>query len=118
MPSVTLKRFEVPDNVLRFPRGRFDLVDIGSLTIGRATHDPGYKWSVDNAPLVGTSRCFLEHVGLVLQGRARTAFDDGRTWELTPGTLFHVPPEPHDLWVVGDEPYVTVHFLGEGYYSK
>ena len=72
MPSVTLKRFEVAEKVLRFPRGRFELVDVAGLTIGRATHEPGYKWSVDNAPLVGTSRCHLEHVGLVLQGRATT----------------------------------------------
>jgi hypothetical protein len=118
MPSVTLRRFDVPDKVLRFPKGRFELVDLAGLTIGRATHEPGYKWSVDNAPIVGTSRCHLEHLGLVLQGRATTAFDDGRAWELTPGTLFHIPPEPHDLWEVGNEPYVTVHFLGDGYYSK
>jgi len=118
MRNVTLKRFEAPDKILPFPRGRFELIDIGGLTIGRATHEPGYKWSVDNAPRVGTSRCHLEHVGFVLQGRATTAFDDGRGWELTPGTLFHVPAEPHDLWVVGDEPYVTLHFLGGGYYSK
>src|SRR5437867_5828596 len=111
MTNVTLKRFEVPDEVRRFPRGRLDLVAVGGLMIGRATHEPGYKWSVDTAPSVGTSRCHLEHVGLVLQGRATTAFDDGRAWELTPGTLFHVPPEPHDLWVVGGEPYVSLHFL-------
>jgi len=118
MPSVTLKRFEVPDNILRFPRGRFELVDIGGVTIARATHEPGYKWSVDSAPVVGTARCHLEHVGLVLQGQATTSFEDGRAWDLTTGTLFHIPPEPHDLWVVGDQPYVTVHFLGDGYYSK
>jgi hypothetical protein len=118
MPNVTLKHFEAPDKVLRFPRGRFELVDIGGLTIGRAMHEPGYRWSVDNGPRVGTSRCHLEHIGLVLQGRATTAFDDGRAWELSAGMLFHVPPEPHDLWVVGSEPYVTLHFLGEGYYSK
>lgn len=118
MPNVTLKRFDVSDEVRRFPRGRFELVAVGNLLIGRATHEPGYRWSVDMAPSVGTSRCYLEHIGLVLQGRAKTAFDDGRTWELTPGTLFHIPPEPHDLWVVGDEPYVTLHFIGDGYYSK
>src|SRR5262249_54417749 len=118
MFNVTLKRFEVPDKVLHFPKGRFEIFDFGGPTIGRAIHEPGYKWSVDNAPIVGTSRSHLEHLGLVLQGRATTAFDDGRAWELTPGTLFHIPPEPHDLWVVGSEPYVTVHFLGEGYYSK
>jgi len=31
------------------------------------------------------------------------------------GDVFHVPPG-HDSWVVGDEPYVSFHFLGaEGY---
>ena len=114
MLNVTLKRFDVPDEVRRFPRGRFELVDVGGLTIGRATHEPGYRWSVDMAPAVGTLRCHLEHIGLVLQGRATTAFDDGRAWELTPGTLFHVPPEPHDLWVIGDEPYVTLQFSVTG----
>src|SRR5881397_1340406 len=88
MPNVTLKRFEVPDEVRRFPRGRLDLVAVGDLMIGRATHEPGYKWSVDTAPSVGTSRCHLEHVGLVLQGRATTAFDDGHAWEVSPTCLY------------------------------
>jgi len=30
----------------------------------------------------------------------------------TPGSLFHIPAEPHDSWVVGDAPYVSLHFLG------
>jgi hypothetical protein len=118
MPDVILKRFETPDEVRRFSRGRFELVRIGGLTIGRATYEPGWKWSVDVSPSAGTSRCHVEHVGLVLQGRATAAFDDGRVWELTPGTLFHVPPEPHDSWVVGNEPYVSLHFVGAGHYAK
>jgi quercetin dioxygenase-like cupin family protein len=57
-------------------------------------------------------------VGLVLQGRAVVAFDDGRIRELAPGSLFHVPAEPHDSWVLGDEPYVSLHFLGASHYAK
>ena len=35
------------------------------------------------------------------------------------GTLFYIPPTPHDSWVVGDEPYVSLHFLGaEDYADK
>jgi hypothetical protein len=116
--DVVLKRFETPDEVRRFPRGRFELVTIGGLTIGRATYEPGWKWSVDVAPSAGTPLCPVEHVGLVLQGRATAAFEDGRVWELTPGTLFHIPAEPHDSWVIGDEPYVSLHFLGAGKYAK
>lgn len=115
--DVILKRFERPDEVRQFTRGRFELVTIGGLTIGRATYQPGWRWSVDVGPSVGARRCQVEHVGLVLQGRATAAFDDGRVWELTPGTLFHIPPEAHDSWVLGEEPYVSLHFVGAGHYA-
>src|SRR5207249_3923137 len=104
MPNVTLKRFEVPDEVRRFPRGRLDLVAVGGLMIGPATHEPGYKWSVDTAPSIGTARCHLEHVGLVLQGRATTAFDDGRAGEVAAGSLFQGRAQPHDPGVSGVAP--------------
>jgi uncharacterized cupin superfamily protein len=58
----------------------------------------------------------VEHVGLVLEGAAVAAMDDGRVFELKAGTLFYVPGDPHDSWVVGDQRYVSLHFLGaEGY---
>jgi len=116
--DVVLKRFEAPDEVRRFTRGRFELVTIRGMTIGRATYEPGWKWSVDVGPTVGATRCRVEHLGLVLQGRAVAAFDDGRIWELTAGSLFHIPAEPHDSWVIGDEPYVSLHFLGASHYAK
>lgn len=31
--------------------------------------------------------------------------------------IFHVPSHPHDSWVVGNEPYVSLHFLGAGKYA-
>ena len=34
------------------------------------------------------------------------------------GDLFYAPPEPHDSWVVGDEPYVSLHFMGASSYAK
>ena len=43
---------------------------------------------------------------------------DDEIIELAPGTLFYIPPKPHDSWVVGDEPYVSLHFLGADNYSK
>jgi uncharacterized RmlC-like cupin family protein len=45
------------------------------------------------------------------------AFAD-RVLEMRPGDLFYVPPEPHDSWVVGDQPYVSLHFLGADHYAK
>jgi hypothetical protein len=29
-----------------------------------------------------------------------------------------VPPVPHDSWVVGDDPYVSLHFLGADRYAR
>ena len=118
MIDVILKRFEEPDDVTRFDKGVFETVDIGGMTIGRATYQPGWKWSESIGPGVGERFCSVEHVGMVLSGCATAAFSDGRVREMTPGDVFYIPPEPHDSWVVGDVPYVSLHFLGAGKYAK
>ena len=118
MLDVVLKRFENPDEVTHFDKGRFEVVEVGGLTIGRATYAPGWKWSVDVGAELGQALCPVEHVGLVVSGTATAAFGDGRIYELTPGTLFHIPADPHDSWVVGDEPYVSLHFVGAEKYAR
>lgn len=121
MPSslgVVLKRFETPDEIREFEKGRLELVTIAGQTLGRATYQPGWKWSLHVGPATGKRRCEVEHLGIVLAGRATAAFDDGRVFDLTAGTVFYIPPEPHDSWVVGDEPYVSLHLLGATHYAK
>jgi hypothetical protein len=115
---VILKRFEEPDEVREMSRGRFEIVRLGGLTIGRATYESGWKWSVDVGPTVGAKLCEVEHVGLVLAGTATAAFENGRIVELREGDLFHIPAIPHDSWVVGNDPYVSLHFLGADRYAK
>jgi hypothetical protein len=115
--DVILKRFAQPDEVRKMTRGRFELVRIGGMTIGRATYDPGWKWSEHVGPTLGQTRCNVEHVGLVLSGAATAAFEDGRVVELRTGDLFYIPPVPHDSWVLGDVPYVSLHFLGAEHYA-
>jgi quercetin dioxygenase-like cupin family protein len=115
--DVILKRFEQPDEIREMVKGRFELVHIGGLTIGRATYQPGWKWSEHVGPTVGAARCSVEHVGLVLTGTATVALED-RVIEMHPGELFYVPPRPHDSWVVGDAPYVSLHFLGADRYAR
>jgi hypothetical protein len=115
-----LKRFDAPDEVRVFEKGKFEVIRLGGMTIGRATYQPGWKWSADVGPGVGATRCNVEHVGMVLSGCATAAMDDGAIYELRAGTVFHIPPGPpgHDSWVVGDEPYVSLHFLGSEDYAK
>lgn len=115
---VLLKRFDTPDEVRDMELGRFEILRVSGMTIGRATYQPGWKWSVHVAPTVGTALCGVEHVGLVLTGTATVAFEDGTIVELHPGTMFHVPARPHDSWVVGNEPYVSFHFMGAEHYAK
>lgn len=114
--ATTLKRFDKPDELRLFEKGKFEIVKLGGMTIGRATYKPGWKWTEHVAPIAGTPTCQVEHIGLVVSGNAVAAMDDGAQVSLSPGTLFHVGPG-HDSWVVGDEPYVSIHFLGADEYA-
>ena|SRR5436190_1820073 len=117
LSEVILKRFETPDEIRSFEKGKLEIVHIGGMTIGRASYEPGWKWSEHVSQLAGTSFCELEHVGLVVSGRAMAAMIDGAEVELSSGSLFHVPAKPHDSWVIGDEPYVSLHFFGADHYA-
>lgn len=115
MNDITLKRFDAPDETRTFPKGRFDLVRLGNMTIGRATYEPGWRWSEHVGKALGQSLCEVEHVGLVVSGRATAEMRDGTVVEMKPGDLYHIRPG-HDSRVIGDEPYVSLHFIGsEGY---
>lgn len=116
--DLLIKRFEQPDEVRTFTKGKFEIVKIGSMTIGRASYEPGWKWSEHVGATTGAASCEVEHVGLVISGCAACRMNDGRYYEMKAGDLFYIGPG-HDRWVVGDEPYVSLHFLGaEQYASK
>jgi mannose-6-phosphate isomerase-like protein (cupin superfamily) len=115
--EVILKQFERPDEIRNFDKGKFEIVNIGGVTVGRATYQPGWKWSLHVGAATGSKSCSVEHVGMVVSGRATAAMDDGRIVEMKPGDIFYIAPG-HDSWVVGDEPYVSLHFTGAGEYAK
>lgn len=98
--------------------GRFEIVRLGGMTIGRATYQPGWRWSEHVGRPLGQARCHVEHVGMVVAGAATAAFADGRVLEMRAGDLFYIPAEPHDSWVLGNEPYVSLHFHGANHYAK
>ena len=118
-PAALLRRFDSPDEVRSFPNGKFEVVRLGGMTIGRATYQPGWRWSANVGAATGEACCQVEHVGLVLSGCAAVAMPDGAVDEMRAGDLFYIPPGPpgHDSWVVGDEPYVSLHFLGADHYA-
>ena len=116
MNDVILKRFETPDEVRVFAKGRFEVVRIGTMTIGRATYEPGWRWSVDVGRGLGQALCQVEHTGLVVSGSCTAAMESGDVIVMKAGDLFYIPPG-HDSWVVGDEPYVSLHFEGAEAYA-
>ena len=117
MAKMQKKNLDSPDERRSFDKGRVDVATLGGVTFGRATLEPGWKWSEHVAPVARTRSCEVEHVGLVVSGHAKVAMDDGEEVVLAPGDLFSIAPH-HDSWVVGDEPYVSLHFLGAETYGK
>jgi quercetin dioxygenase-like cupin family protein len=114
--DLTLVNLEQPTEVREFEKGRFELYAVGPATLGRATYEPGWRWSEHVGARAGQRSCPVEHVGLVLSGRAAVRMDDGTERIMQPGDFFHVPPG-HDSWVVGDEPYVSLHVMGSEDYA-
>ena len=117
--DVILKRFETPDEVREMVKGRFEIVRLGGMTIGRATYEPGWRWSEHVGPGVGATRCSVEHVGMVLSGTATAALEDGRVFEMRVGEVSSTSRRSRTTagsW--GDEPYVSLHFLGADHYAR
>jgi hypothetical protein len=77
MSEAILKRFEVPDETRVFEKGKLEIVRLGGMTIGRASYEPGWRWTEHVSPMVGTPLCEVEHVGMVLSGRAIVVMKDG-----------------------------------------
>jgi hypothetical protein len=99
---VQRKSFDRPDDARRFPHGIGTFVDIGSLAVGRAVLEPGWRWSTDIKPAVGTERCELHHLHVLVAGRMAFQTDVGELHEFEPNDVMDIPPG-HDAWVVGDE---------------
>src|ERR1700693_5015382 len=117
MLEVILKRFEQPDEIRTFEKGRFELVRVGGMTIGRATYEPGWKWSEHVGRALGAKSCMVEHVGMVVSGWAGARMDVVGLIEMRAGDVFYIGPG-NDRWVVGNEPYVSIHLLGADAYAS
>ncbi|HYI45248.1 MAG TPA: cupin domain-containing protein [Actinomycetota bacterium] len=109
MAGVEAKSFDSPDESRTPDKTKLDVVQLGGVTAGRATFQPGWKWSECIKPVVGTDSCQARHVGAVVSGRLHVVHEDGSEGEVGPGGVYVIEPG-HDAWVVGDEPYVAFEF--------
>lgn len=111
------KGFEKADEVRTFPKGKLEIMKIGGATIGRATLEPGWRWSTSVQPIVKTRSCEAPHFQYHVAGTLKVAMDDGTEFECRPGDISYLP-SGHDAWVVGNEPAVIVDFQGMKDYAR
>jgi hypothetical protein len=111
------KNFEKADEVRTFPKGKLELITVGGATIGRATLEPGWRWSTSVQPIVNTESCEAPHFQYHIAGRLKVLMDDGTEFECRPGDV-SLLPSGHDAWVVGNENVVLVDFQGMKEYAK
>ena len=106
-----------PDETRSFDKGKVELVTVNDITFGRATLQPGWRWSTCVKPLAQTHSCEAAHLQYHISGRLHVVMDDGSEAEFGPGDVGHIPPG-HDAWVVGNEPVVAVDITGMRDYAK
>ena len=75
-PKTTLEMRNLDDPDERRTPGNavLDIVNLPGATIVRGTMQPGWKWSTDLAPVVGTDSCQVAHSGVVVSGWDATCF--------------------------------------------
>ena len=98
-------------------KGKLELVNMQEGPVGRATFEPGWKWSEHVKPIAGTDSCQAPHLGYYVSGRMHVVMDDGEETEFGPGDFAVIPPG-HDAWIVGDEPCVVIDWQGFADYAK
>ncbi len=111
------KNLSRPDEVRSFEKGKLELVTLGDVTFGRATLQPGWKWSTCVKPLVHTESCEAAHLQYHVSGRLHVVMDDGTETDFGPGDISFLPPG-HDAWVVGNEPVVVIDISGMRDYAR
>lgn len=117
MTSMEKKSLESPDETRSFPNGKVELVTLGGITFGRATLEPGWKWSESLKPIAQTESCQAPHTQYYVSGRLRVRMDDGTEEEFGPGDVSAIPPG-HDAWVVGNEAVVLIDVTGMTHYAE
>ncbi len=116
MPRLQRKSFSTPDQVREFTNGRADIVTLDEMAIARFVFHPGWQWSKDVSPIVGTKSCQLRHIGYNISGTLEVRMDDGTNMIINAGDAYEIPPG-HDAWVKGDEPWDSVEFTSAHVYG-
>lgn len=117
MKGIEVKAFSSPDETRTFDKGMVELIEINGRTVGRATLQPGWRWSESVRPLAKTKSCEAPHFQYHLSGTLHIKADDGAERDVSAGEVSMLEGG-HDAWVVGDTPVVLIDFQGMVDYGK
>jgi len=112
MAGATSRNLDTPDETRTPDKTLVQVVNLDGAKVGRATFQPGWKWSDCIKPVVGTDSCQVHHVGVILSGAMHVVHNDGSEIEVAKGEVYEIHPG-HDAWVVGDEAVVVLEFDAE-----
>ena len=112
-----VRPFTKPDEVRTFPKGKLELININGGTVGRATLEPGWKWSESVKPIANTPSCDAPHFQYQVSGTLKIVMDDGTEFVSRAGDI-SLLTAGHNAWVVVNEPVVLVDFQGMANYAK
>jgi len=88
---------------------QLEVARAGAGRVKRMIYPPGFRWSSDMKPIVGTDLCMHAHVGFLAKGQIHIEYADGCKREFKAPQVVAIEPG-HDGWVVGDEPAVLIEF--------
>jgi class 3 adenylate cyclase len=111
VPQARARNLGLPDATVEFPNIIVQQVDLGDITVGRVTLQPGWRWYDHVRPRVGGDWCEARHVGVVLSGHFGVTMRDGTKLEFGPDDAFEIPAG-HDGYTLGDEPCVQIEWSG------
>ncbi len=79
----------------------------GGARVKRVVYPPGFRWSVDMKPAIGSDYCEHAHVGFLAEGEIHIEYPDGCVVEFVAPEVVAIEPG-HDGWVVGRRPAVLI----------
>ena len=117
MATSELKKFQNPDEIRTFEKGRVELVNIGGGVVGRLVLEPGWRWSKHVKPIAKTEWCEAPHFQYQVSGQLHIMMANGKEFDTGPGDVASLP-SGHDAWVIGADPVVLVDWYGALNYAK
>jgi rhodanese-related sulfurtransferase len=120
VPALIRKSLNNPEEVRAFTdgAGQLELVNLEAGPVGRATFQPGWRWSTHVKPTAGTESCLAAHTGYFVSGRMKVVMaEGGEEVEYGPGDFAIMAPG-HDAWILGDELCVVIDWQGFADYAK